>query len=152
MYLYLFAAVNNLYRKFQNKHLWKWKLTKLNSRKLISNIHFLDIKVDKNNTDIYYKDIHIGQYTSFHSQTPWRLKTTWIKTLFYRANKIWSSKQAFLQQIDRIKTLMSWNVCSRYVHNSIINRLKLNVNRNENINSSKDDRKVIRINLPWPFR
>ena len=44
---------------------------------------------------------------------------------------------------------MSWNVCSRYVHNSIINRLKLNVNRNENINSSKDDRKVIRINLPY---
>ena len=44
---------------------------------------------------------------------------------------------------------MSWNAYSKYVHNSIINRLKLNVNRNENINSSKDDRKVIRINLPY---
>ena len=44
--------------------------------------HFLDIKVDKNYTDIYYKDTHTGQYTSFHSQIPWRLKTAWIKALF----------------------------------------------------------------------
>ena len=34
------------------------------------NVHFLDIKVDKNRTDIYYKDTYTGQYTSFHSQTP----------------------------------------------------------------------------------
>ena len=40
-----------------------------------SNAHFLDIKVNKNHTDIYYKDTHTGQYTSFHSQTPWCLKT-----------------------------------------------------------------------------
>ena len=37
------------------------------------NVHFLDIKVDKNHTDIYYKDTHTGQCTSFHSQTPLRL-------------------------------------------------------------------------------
>ena len=42
------------------------------------NVHFLDIKVDKNHTAIYYKDSHTGQYTSFHSQTPLRLKTAWI--------------------------------------------------------------------------
>ena len=67
-------------------------------------VHFLDIKVDKNHTDIYYKDTHTGQYTSFHSQTPWRLKTAWIKALFHGANKICSSKQAFQQQINHIKT------------------------------------------------
>ena len=33
-------------------------------------VHFLDTKVDKNHTDIYYKDTHTGQYTSFLSQTP----------------------------------------------------------------------------------
>ena len=70
------------------------------------NVHFLDIKIDKNHTDIYYKETHTGQYTSFHSQTPWHLKTAWIKALFHRANKICNSKQAFQQQINHIKTLM----------------------------------------------
>ena len=112
-------------------------------------VHFLDIKVDESHTDIYYKDTHTGQYISFHSQTPWLLKTAWIKALFYCANKICSSKQAFQQQINHIKTLMSWNAYLKYVRNFIINRLKSNVNRNDNINSNKDDRKVIRINLPY---
>ena len=100
-------------------------------------VHFLDIKVDKNHTDIYYKDTHTGQCTSFHSQTPWHLKTAWIKALFHRANKICSSKQAFQQQINHIKMLMSWNAKPKHVHNSIINRLKSNLNRNDNINNKK---------------
>ena len=112
-------------------------------------VHFLDIKVDESHTDIYYKDTHTGQYISFHSQTPWLLKTAWIKALFYCANKICSSKQAFQQQINHIKTLMSWNAYPKHVRNSIINRLKSNVNRNDNINNKKDDRKVIWINLPY---
>ena len=33
------------------------------------NVHFLDIKIDKNHTDIYYKKTHTGQYTSFHIST-----------------------------------------------------------------------------------
>ena len=37
--------------------------------------HFLDIKGDKSHTQIYYKDTHTGEYTSFHSQTPRHLKT-----------------------------------------------------------------------------
>ena len=113
------------------------------------NGHFLDIEIDKNYTDIYYKDTHTGQYTSFHSQTPWCLKTAWIKALFHHANKICSSKQAFQQQVDHIKTLISWKAYTKYVCNSIINRLKSNVNRNDNINNNKDDRKVIWINLPY---
>ena len=106
------------------------------------NVHFLDIKVDKNHIDIYYKYTQTWQYTSFHSQTPWCLKTAWIRALFHRANKICSRKQAFQQQINYIKTLMSWNAYPKYVRNSIINRLKSNVNRNDNINNDKDDRKV----------
>ena len=113
------------------------------------NVHFLDIKIDKNHTDIYYKETLTGQYTSFHSQTPWHLKTAWIKALFHHANKICGSNQAFQQQINHIKTLMSWNVHPKYVRNSIINRLKSNVNRNGNINNNKDDGKVIWINLRY---
>ena len=45
---------------------------------------------------------------------------------------------------------MSWNAYPKYVRISIINRLKSNVNRNDNINNNnKDDRKVIWINLPY---
>ena len=43
---------------------------------------------------------------------------------------------------------MSWNAYPKYVCNSIINMLKSNVKRNDNINN-KDDRKVIWINLPY---
>ena len=113
------------------------------------NERFLDIKGDKNHTQIYYKDTHTGAYTSFHSQTPWRLKTAWIKALFRRANKICSSKQAFRRQIDHIKILMSWNLYPKYVRNSVISRLKSNLNRNDNINNNKDHRKVIWINVPY---
>ena len=44
---------------------------------------------------------------------------------------------------------MSWNVYPKYVRNSIIKRLKSNVNKNGNINNNKDDRKVIWINLSY---
>ena len=44
---------------------------------------------------------------------------------------------------------MSRNAYLKYVHNSIINRLKSNVNRNDNINNNKDDRKAIWINHPY---
>ena len=110
------------------------------------NEHFLDVKGVKNHTQIYYKDTHTGEYTSFHGQTPRRFKTAWIKALFHRANKICSSKQAFRQQIDYIKILMSWNLYPKYVRNSVISRLK---SQNDNINSNKDYRKVIWINVPY---
>ena len=46
-------------------------------------VHFLDLKVNGNQTDVYYKETHTGQYTNFTSQTPWRLQIAWIKALFY---------------------------------------------------------------------
>ena len=101
-------------------------------------VHSLNIKVSNNHTHIYYKDTHTGQYTSFHSQTLWRLKTSSTKALFHRTNKICSSKQAFQQ-----------NAYEKYVRYSIINRLKSNVDKNDTINNNKDDRKVIWINLPY---
>ena len=44
-------------------------------------VHFLDIKINRCETDLYYKSTHTGQYSDFSSQTPWRLKTSWIKAL-----------------------------------------------------------------------
>ena len=45
--------------------------------------------------------------------------------------------------------LISWKAYTKYVCNSIINRLKSDVNRNDNIINNKDDRKVIWVNLPY---
>ena len=72
-----------------------------------NDIHFLDIEIDHNRTDIFYKTTHTGQYIDFTSQTPWKLKTAWVKALVHRANKICSSKRSFLKQVDKIKTFMS---------------------------------------------
>ena len=44
---------------------------------------------------------------------------------------------------------MSSNAYPKYVRNSIINKLKSNVNRKNNIKNNKDGRKVILINLPY---
>ena len=44
---------------------------------------------------------------------------------------------------------MPWIAYPKYVHNSIINRLKLNTNRNDNTNNNKDDREVTWISLPY---
>ena len=50
--------------------------------------HFLDIKIHQNSTDVYYKDTHTGQYINYRCQTPWKLKTPWIKASYYCARKI----------------------------------------------------------------
>ena len=95
-----------------------------------NNVHFLDIKIDRNGTDLFCKTTHTGQYIDFTSQTPWKLKTTWVKALYHRAKKICSSKRSFLKQVDKIKTFMSWNGYPCHVRNSVIKRLKSRKQKN----------------------
>ena len=33
-------------------------------------VHFLDIKINRCETDLYYESTHTGQYSDFSSQTP----------------------------------------------------------------------------------
>ena len=87
-------------------------------------VHFLDIKINRCETDLYYKSTHIGQYSDFLSQNPWRLKTSWIKALNDRATKICSSNELLTHQINKIKTFMSWNNYPKYVRDSFIKRLQ----------------------------
>ena len=70
-------------------------------------VHFLDIKIENNTTDVYYKDTHTGQYTHFSSFEPFSRKTTWIKSLFHHASKLCSTKELFDKQIGKIKQFMS---------------------------------------------
>ena len=41
-----------------------------------NNIHFLDIAIDKNKTDLYYKPTHTGQYSDINSKVPWNYKVS----------------------------------------------------------------------------
>ena len=56
-------------------------------------VHFLDIKISQDGTDVYCKDTHTGQYTQFSSFEPLPQKAAWIKSLFHHASKICSSKK-----------------------------------------------------------
>ena len=50
-------------------------------------VHFLDRLIDRNTTDKFYKDTYNGQYTNYNSFMPWKLKTSWFKSLYCQAPK-----------------------------------------------------------------
>ena len=60
-----------------------------------NDVHFLDIKFDHNESDLFYKTTHTGQYIDFTSQAPWNLKTAWVKALYHRAKKFVPVKGVF---------------------------------------------------------
>ena len=70
-----------------------------------NNIHFLDFKIDHNETDLFLKTTHTGQYTGFTSQTPWKLKTAWVKVLYHRARKFVPVKGVFENKQIRLRHL-----------------------------------------------
>ena len=88
-------------------------------------IQFLDIKISVDGTDIYRKDTYTGQYTHFSSFEPFPRKTAWIKSLFDRAFKICSTKKLLDNQIDILKSFMSWNGYPIGIRNFLVNKLKL---------------------------
>ena len=119
------------------------------------NVHFLDIQIDKSHTSntyyfykpYIYKPAHMGQYAHFHSQTPWPIKTAWVKGLFHRAKRICSSNVEFNEQIKNIKKLISWNSYPKQVRNSLLKRLNSNINKTKE--QTVDDRKKIWLNLSY---
>ena len=78
-------------------------------------IHFLDLKIEGIETEVYHKPTHTGQYFDFTSQTPWNLKTAWVKALVNRAKKICSTPQNFNRQLHKIKKFMAWNNYPIYI-------------------------------------
>ena len=111
-------------------------------------MHFLDIKINQNNTYTYYKDTHTGYYIHYRNQTPWKLKTSWLKALYHYAYKKCSNKQSINKQISQIKTFMSWNGCPQLVRNSVIKRLETNRSPSR-LTDDDDDRKKIWLDLPY---
>ena len=68
------------------------------------NVHFLDTKVDKNHTAIYYRDNHTGQYTSFHCQIPKLHETKHCFLVLIKStvvSKIFNNKLTILKRLCR---------------------------------------------------
>ena len=103
-------------------------------------VHFHDIKINGSETDLHYKTTHTGQYCDFSSQTPW-----WIKALHDRAMTICSSNKLLNDQINRIRTFMSWNSYPKYFRSSIIKRLQ-----QKKTVVQKDDESVTKIWIRLP--
>ena len=72
-------------------------------------VHYLDLKIIDNETDLYYKDTHTGQYMHFSSYTTWNIKTVWIKALYNRTTKICSNQKLLGDQMKKTLSFMSWN-------------------------------------------
>ena len=93
-----------------------------------NNKHFLDIAIDKNKTDLYYKPTHTGQYSDINSNVPWNYKVSWMKSFYRRAEKICSSskkcKDKNKVKQEQIKMFMSWNGHPSFARNSVIKQLK----------------------------
>ena len=92
-------------------------------------------------------DTQMGQYIHYRSQTPWKLKTLWIKALYHCAHKICSDKQALDKQISQIKTFMLWNGYPKRVRNPVIKRIE--TNKSHSRLTHDDDRKKIWLDLPY---
>ena len=87
-------------------------------------VHFLDIKVSVDGTDIYRKDTHTDQYSHFSSFEPFYLKTAWVKSLYHCSFKICSAKSLLNNQIEIIKSFRSWNGYPKNIENFLMKKRK----------------------------
>ena len=71
------------------------------------NVHFLDIQIYKNHKSISYQPTHTIRYTRFRSHTPWPIKIAWVKVLFHRDKRVYSTNNIY--SMDKLKR--SKNLC-----------------------------------------
>ena len=87
----------------------------------------------------------ILKYCDLSSKTPWKLNISWIRTLHDLAMKIFSNK-LLNDQVNRIRTFISWNSYPKYVRNSIIKPLQ----QKKTVVES-DDERVVKIWICLPY-
>ena len=96
-----------------------------------------------NETDIWFKDTHTGQYMHFSSYTPLSIKTVWIKPLELRkyvairnnrASKICSNQKLLDYQMKKI-LFLSWHGFLNYVSKPLLHRSKSNLALSSSNNS-----------------
>ena len=111
-------------------------------------VHFLDLKVNGNQTHVYYKETHTGKYTHFTSQIPWCLKTAWIEALYHQTKRICNNNNLFTGQLKQTASFTSWNGFLKHIRNSIMTKLKTNSDRERSLTPT-DDRRTIWIRAPY---
>ena len=77
---------------------------------------------------IYIKDTNTGLYVQCHSYEHLNTKTAWARSLYHRAQKIWSNQHLFVTQINYLKTVMSWNGYPPYIRTKQSSYYKLEKN------------------------
>ena len=115
------------------------------------NIHFLDITINGTNleTSVYNKPTNTGQYINYDSFTPWRLKISWITSIYERGKRLCSNESSFNSHLLNLRKTLSWNGFPRRVRNAILNRLTNKQPRTQENVPEDDNRKTIWIRLPY---
>lgn len=111
-------------------------------------VHFLDIKIINNQTDVYYKDTNTGQYNHFSSYVPWQYKVSWVRALLNRSEKICSTAGLYKNQKEKILNFMSWNGYPKFVRDGILRRLTGHRTR---VNTDDEDLEEIEIFIRPPY-
>ena len=105
--------------------------------------------IDRNTIDLFYKDTHTGQYTNSNSFISWKLKTSWVKSLYSRASKICCSKRLLRNQIELIEEFMLWNDFPKYIRKSLLKSLCKEALKQEKNIVNKNNNPAIWIRLPY---
>ena len=103
---------------------------------------------------LHYTDTYTSQYSHVSSFEPFHRKTAWVKSLFYRYFKICSSKALFNNQIETIKSFMSWNGYPNGVRNFLIKKLKtkyIDSSTSDAVNHDTDDDTVYCLKFGFVF-
>ena len=113
----------------------------------------VEVGIENNTTDVYYKNTHTSQYTHFSSFQPFSWKTTWIKSLIHRASKLCSTKELFDKQIGKMKQFMSWNGYPKTFANYLITKLQRHklCNESSDKNHQADNENIPKIWIRLPY-
>ena len=112
-------------------------------------VHFLDLLIlDDLSIDIYRKNTFTGNYVDYNSFVPWSYRTSWIRSLIYRAKNICSTNTLLSAQLEMIDQFMAWNNFPIHVRKSLKNKF-LKVNPKNKSRSNSKIEKVLWLRIPY---
>lgn len=105
---------------------------------LSGTVHFLDVNISRNKTEVYLKETDTVQYAHYTINTLWRFKVAWIQSLYHRARKICIKKVLFKNQIwINYKLTAVWSSYPKYINKLILNNIDSYLNKVKPNNETK---------------
>ena len=106
-------------------------------------VHFLDISILFNSeTTINHKLTFTGQHCHLNSFVPWKFKISWARCLFNGFSRICSNGMLFKQQVNNIKTYLSWNNFLSFLYNSRIHKCNIYSKFNRSVESKLESSEI----------